>query len=140
MKKRSVRSLRREPMGGTRLDTYETDQPWVTYHFGLTHDRWWPFWNSTRFLGYMRIGVACMVCGAEEVMKLRIPRISPVPEPTSGRHPERERFLAEHAHPDRGHPMSWAVPLRNPAAHPGGVSLDQLGMRLEADLNNPDTP
>lgn len=34
-----------------------------------------------------------------------------------------------------GHPMSWAKPLRNPAAHPSGrLDLDLLAMRLEADL------
>jgi hypothetical protein len=31
--------------------------------------------------------------------------------------------------------MSWAKPLANPAAHPGGLNLDLLGARLEADIN-----
>ncbi len=78
----------------------------------------------------------CMVCGHKEVAILPIPRFGPVPEPSSGRHPARERFLAEHAHPDRGSPMSWARPLRNMAAHPGGLNLDALAMRLEADIND----
>jgi hypothetical protein len=117
------------------LDTYETTQPWVTYHYGLTHDKWWPFWNSTRFLGRARMRLACMVCGNQTVVSLRIPRFGSVPEPEGGRHPERKRYLAEHAHPDRGHPMSWAVPLRNLAAHPGGMNLDLFAARLEADLN-----
>jgi hypothetical protein len=116
-------------------DTYETTQPWVTYHYGLTHDKWWPFWNSTRVLGRFKIVMACMVCGDLTVCTLRIPRFGPVPEPATGRHPRRERYLVEHAHPDRGHPMSWAVPLRNMAAHRGGLNLDLLGARLEADLN-----
>lgn len=114
--------------------TYETEQPWVVYTFGRTHDRWWPFWRSTRVLGYARIGMQCAVCGQRAEVKIRMPRLGPVPEPASGRHAARERFLAEHAHPDRGAPMSWALPLLNPAAHPGGLSLDALAMRLEADL------
>ncbi len=117
------------------LGAYETTQPWVTYHYGLTHDGWWPFWNSTRVLGQMRMRLACMVCGDQTVISARIPRIGPVPEPKSGRHPLREKYLAAHAHPDRGHPMSWAVPLRNMAAHEGGLNLDLLATRLEADLN-----
>lgn len=121
-------------------ETYETTQPWVTYTYGLTHDRWWPLWNSTRVLGRARILTTCCVCGKREVASLRIPRFGPVPEPASGRHPARERFLAEHAHPDRGHPMSWALPLRNLAVHSGGLSLDLLGMRLEAEVADGDTP
>lgn len=114
--------------------TFETTQPWVCYHYGLTHDRWWPLWTSTRVLGRARISMECAVCGKREIASLRIPRWGKVPEPVSGRHPVRERFLAEHAHPDRGAPMSWAKPLLNPAAHPGGISLDALAMRLDADL------
>lgn len=114
--------------------TYETTQPWVLYHYGRTHDGWWPLWNSTRILGYARIGMECAVCGVHEVIRLRIPRFGAVPEPAGGRHPARARFLAEHAHLDRGAPMSWAKPLLNPAAHPGGLDLGALAMRLEADM------
>ena len=39
-----------------------------------------------------------------------------------------------HLHRDQPHPMAWAKPLLNPAAHPGGIDLDLLAMRLEADL------
>jgi hypothetical protein len=122
--------------------TFEVTQPWVTYTFGLTHDRWWPFWNSTRVLGRSRIRCVCAVCGDNTVLSLRIPRWGPVPEPAGGRHPAREQYLAEHRHPDRGHPMSWAMPLLNPAAHPGGLNLDLLAARLEADLNEttPEAP
>jgi hypothetical protein len=117
------------------MSTYETDRPWVCYHYGRTHDSWWPFWNSTRFLGRACIVAECAVCGRSEPIWMRIPRIGPVSD--RGRHPRRERFLAEHEHPDRGHPMSWAKPLLNVGAHKGGLDLDLLGARLEADLNEP---
>lgn len=123
------------PVTRAGKSTYETTQPWVLYHYGLTHDRWWPFWNSTRVLGRARIRMECMVCGRREIASLKIPRLGAVPAPKSGRHPIRERFLADHAHPDRGAPMSWAVPLANLAAHPNGLDLDALAMRLEADIN-----
>lgn len=72
-------------------------------------------WSSTRVLGRAKIECECMVCGHREVLSLRIPRFGPVPEPASGRHPARERFLADHAHPGRGAVMSWAKPMRNMA-------------------------
>jgi hypothetical protein len=117
------------------MSTYETTQPWVLYHYGRTHDGWWPFWTSTRVLGRARIGMQCIVCGEEEVVTVRLPRFGAVPEPEGGKHRLRLEFLAGHAHPDRGAPMSWAVPLANLAAHPNGLNLDALAMRLEADLN-----
>lgn len=115
------------------MSTYETVQPWVMYHYGRTHDRWWPVWNSTRVLGRACIVAECAVCGDRTPLWFRIPRLGPVPD--AGRHPARVRYLAEHAHPDRGSPMSWAKPLANLAAHPGGLNLDALAMRLEADIN-----
>lgn len=118
------------------LEKYDVEYPWVIYRYGLTHDEWWPFWNSTRVLGRARIECECAVCGVREVVAFRIPRFGPVPEPKSGRHEQRERFLAEHAHPDRGAPMSWARPLLNPGAHQDGINLESLAMRLEADLND----
>jgi hypothetical protein len=120
------------------MSTYETTQPWVLYHYGLTHDRWWPFWNSTRVLGRAKIAMQCMVCGGREVARFRIPRFGSVPD--RGHHPLRRAFLVEHAHPDRGAPMSWAVPLANLAAHPNGLNLDALAMRLEADINEGKRP
>ena len=122
-------------MTNTGMSTYETTQPWVAYHYGLTHDHWWPFWNSTRWLGVSKIVMECAVCGTKKIARMKIPRWGPVPAPKSGRHPVRERFLADHRHPDRGAPMSWAKPLLNPAAHKGGIDLDGLAMRLEADIN-----
>lgn len=120
----------------TGMSTFETDQPWVLYHYGRTHDRWWPPWNSTRILGRACITAECIVCGHREAIWMRIPRLGTVPD--RGHHPARIRFLADHAHPDRGHPMSWAKPLANLAAHPGGLNLDLLGARLEADINEGD--
>ena len=113
--------------------TFETAQPWVVYTYGLTHDRWWPFWNSTRVLGRARIGLTCCVCGHKEVASLRMPRVGKIED--RGHHPERLRFLREHRHPDRGHPMSWALPMLNMAVHEGGLDLDLFAARLEADLN-----
>ena len=115
------------------LTTFETNQPWVVYTY-ITHDRFWPFWNSTRILGKSKIRCECAVCGNSEILRMPIPRFGPVPAPASGKHPERERYLREHSHPDRPHPMAWSKPLLNLAAlaaHGEGVDLDLLGMRLE---------
>lgn len=124
-------------MSGRGRDTAESGLPWVTYHFGLTHDRWWPLWNSTRVLGRMRVRVACAVCGADRVLSLRIPRFGSIPD--QGHHPARVQWLKDHAHPDRGHPMSWVRPFTNMDNFgPDGIPLDLLAMRLEADLNDPE--
>jgi hypothetical protein len=117
------------------LSTFEVGQPWVLYHYGQTHDRWWPLWTSTHVLGRARIRMECIVCGHAETASIKIPRFGRVPTPQGdGRHPVRKAFLAAHAHPDRGAPMSWAKPLANMEAHPGGLNLDALAMRIEADL------
>lgn len=117
--------------------TFQTDQPWVVYHFGRTHDRWWPFWNSTRVLGRACIVCQRAVCGDRTPIWLRIPRFGPVPD--MGQHTARKAYLAKHAHPDRGAPTSWALPMLNPAAHQGGINLDALAMRLEADIREAGT-
>lgn len=114
------------------LSTYEGNQPWVVYHYGATHDGWWPFWNSTRVLGRGRITMECAVCGVVETATIKMPRFGKVTPPASGRHPTREKFLAAHQHHDRGAPMSWAKPLLNIDAHGGLVDLDALRTRLEA--------
>lgn len=119
-------------MGGT----YESAQPWVVYHFGATQDKWWPFWNSTRVLGYAVIGVECAVCGVEKSLRIKVPRFGAVED--KGHHPERIAFLTQHEHADRGNPMSWAKPLLNPFAN-GGINLDLFAMRLESDLNEGET-
>lgn len=115
------------------MQTYETNQPWIVYRYGLTHDKWWPVWSSTRVLGYAKIECECAVCGVREVLKLRMPRFGAVSQPEGGKHPKRVRFLEAHAHPERPHPMAWEKPLLNPAAHPQGLDLDLLAMRTEAD-------
>lgn len=132
----SERPINHRKYGARSMDTYETTQPWVVYHYGRTHDAWWPFWNSTRVLGRARIDMECAVCGEQKVASIRMPRFGDVPAPDGGRHPQRTRFLAEHQHPDRGHPMSWKRPLLNPVAHMGGLDLGLLGMRLQADLDD----
>jgi hypothetical protein len=106
--------------------TAEVTQPWVVYTYGLSHDLWWPPKTSTRWTGRAKIRITCAVCGVDEVCTLRIPRWGKVPEPPTGRHPARQRFLDDHAHPDRGLLMTWALPLLNPAAAPGGLDLTDL--------------
>jgi hypothetical protein len=117
------------------MSTYETTQPWVVYHYGLTHDKWWPLWTSTRVLGRSRIECECAVCGDRTVVTMRIPRFGKIPTWPDGRHPERVAYLEAHAHPERGAPMSWKRPLLNVDAMPSGLDLDALAMRIEADLN-----
>jgi hypothetical protein len=108
-------------------ETYETDAPWVTWTY-LTTDR------RTRITGRMRIKMTCCVCGKRETITIKVPRIGPVPTPPGGRHAERIRAIQRHLHPDKGHPMSWALPLRNPFGQPQGLDLNLLAARLEADL------
>lgn len=112
----------------TKRQTYETDAPWVTWTW-LSTDR------ETRITGRMRLKMTCCVCGKREIIRPRIPRWGPVPVPEGGVHPERRAAMERHAHPDRGAPMSWALPMRNPFGQPGGLNLDAFAMRLEADLN-----
>jgi hypothetical protein len=113
-----------------RLQTYETEQPWVVYTY-LTTDR------QTRITGRSKIECCCAICGERRRVTIRIPRFGHVVD--RGRHPERVRFLLDHVHKDRPHPMAWSMPLLNLAAHTGGLDLDLLAMRLEAELNNPPT-
>jgi hypothetical protein len=120
-------------MSDKTMQTSETTQPWVVYTYGRTHDKLWPFWNSTRVLGRCCIICECAVCGDRLPLWMRIPRFGPVID--KGHHPKRNEYLAAHRHPDRGSPMSWARPLLNPGAHRGGLNLDALAMRLETDLN-----
>jgi hypothetical protein len=114
--------------------TYEVGQPWVVYHFGRTHDAWWPLWSSTRVLGRACVVCECAVCGDRTALWMRMPRIRAIVD--RGHHPKRVAYLAAHAHPDRPHPMSWAKPLLNWEAHQAGVNLDMLAMRLQADFND----
>lgn len=120
------------PENTERVETYEVGQPWVIYRYGLTHDGWWPLWNSTRILGRARISVECAVCGNRRVLSIRMPRFGPVPpnpDDPQGRHPLRVAYLAEHAHPDRQHPMTWARPLANPAALRGKTDVLEVIQR-----------
>lgn len=91
--------------------------------------------RETRITGRVRMRMTCCVCGKRETIRPRIPRWGPVPEPPNGVHPERLGAIERHQHPDKGHPMSWALPLRNMGVFGGGLDLDLLGARLEADLN-----
>jgi len=108
-------------------ERYDTDQPWICWQF-LSTDR------RTRITGRSVILMDCCICGESKKVSIRLPRFGPVPVPPGGRHAERIRFMLAHLHPDKPHPMAWAKPLRNLAAHPGGINLGLLAMRLEADL------
>lgn len=112
------------------MSTYDTDQPWVVYHYGRTSDRFWPPWKSNRVLGRAAIDCQCAICGVTERVWVKIPRFGPVDR--YDKHPARIRFLLTHLHEDRPPMMAWALPLLNPAAGP--VDLDALAMRLQADL------
>lgn len=112
----------------TRTDgaeRYDTEQPWVCWRFLSTDAR-------TRITGRSKILMDCCVCGKKRLVTIRLPRFGPVQD--RGQHAERIRFKLDHLHPDKGHPMSWAKPLRNPFAQREGVNLELLAMRLEADL------
>lgn len=108
--------------------TYEVDQPWVIYSYLSRDDR-------TRITGRSIVECECAICGERRRLKLRIPRVGPIPD--NGKHVERLRFLHEHVHPDRPAQMAWARPLLNPFAS-GPLDLDALAMRLEADLKEAD--
>ena len=100
------------------METYETTQPWVIYAYGKPHDRWWPFWSSTCVLGKAKIGCECAICGERITVTLSMPRFGPVKD--NGKHPLRQAFLDAHQHPDQQrNPLTWARPLRNPAAFGG---------------------
>lgn len=107
-------------------EAYDTRQPWICWRFLTTDQR-------TRITGRSKVLMDCCVCGQKRKVTIRIPRFGPVPD--NGRHPERLRFMLDHLHADRPHPMMWAKPLRNPAVFGReGVDLDLLAMRLESDL------
>lgn len=105
-----------------RLETYEVGSPWITYHY-LTTDR------QVRITGRSKILLACAICGHEETVTLRIPRVGPVPTPVGGRHEKRVEFVRAHQHTadQRRDRMTWAKPLRNMA----GLDPDVMVAILE---------
>lgn len=125
---RFLNDLVRAPGRDDGAERYDTDQPWICWRFLTTDAR-------TRLTGRSVVLMDCCVCGEREKVCIRIPRFGAVPAPPGGRHVERMRFMLKHLHPDKPHPIAWAKPLRNLAAFgPGGLDLDLLAMRLEADL------
>lgn len=124
------------PSKSEGTERYDTDAPWICWRF-LSADA------RTRITGRMVVDMDCCVCGKHRKLRLRIPRFGAIPD--QGKHPARARFILDHLHPDKGHPMSWAKPMRNPFGQKGGLDLSLLAMRLEADLNEalrgePNTP
>ena len=98
---------RREPH-----ETYDTDQKWITYAYFV------PDW-VTRILGRTAVRVQCCICGRAEFVGFRIPRWGDT-APEGGQHEKRLRIKAEHAHPRRSkNVLTWAKPLKNPAAFQG---------------------
>jgi hypothetical protein len=113
------------------LETYEVGSPWVTYHYQTTD-------AQTRITGRSKILLACAICGHEEVLTLRIPRVGPVPEPQGGRHPDRVAFVRAHQHTgeERRDRTTWAKPLRNPAGLNLGDLADIVTDALNRDLGD----
>jgi hypothetical protein len=131
---KGVTQFSRLPAGKHTQSHYDTDQPWICWHFGLTSDTLWPPWRSTRLLGHMKVVMECAVCGDRQLLTIPMPRFGEVKVPAGGKHPERLRYMLDHLHRDRPSPMAWAKPLLNLAAHRKGIDLNALAMRLEADL------
>lgn len=108
---------------GGGYQSCDLTQPWIIYHAGRTHERLWPIWSSARLRCHTRITLECCVCGQRQAASLPVPRLLPI-----GEHPEPRAFLAEHAHPDRGHPMSWVRPLANVDSfrRAGGADVERV--------------
>lgn len=125
----SARSFLRDvfaaPTRDEGAERYDTDAPWICWRFLTTDAR-------TRITGRMVVLMDCCVCGETRKLRLKIPRVGDTT--TQGKHPARAQFILDHLHPDKGHPMSWAKPLRNPFGISGSIDLDLLAMRLQADL------
>ncbi len=119
-----IRDVFDTPTLADGAERYDTDAPWICWRFLTTDAR-------TRVTGRSVILMDCCVCGQKRKLRSKIPRFGPVVQ--DGKHPARARFILDHLHPGKGHPMSWAKPLRNPFAN-GGIDLDLLAMRLQADL------
>jgi len=99
-----------------RRETFETTAPWITW-------TWLSFDRETRITGRSRLLLTCCICGQKETVRIRIPRVGPVPKPPNGIHPERLRAIERHQHPGQRNPSDWALPLRNPQAWSGGLPL-----------------
>jgi hypothetical protein len=115
-------------VSSNRLETYEVGSPWITYHY-LTTDR------QTRITGRSQILLACAICGHEELLTLRIPRIGPVPTPKGGRHEKRVEFVRAHQHTadERRDRRTWAKPLRNAV----GLDLNTVADIVENAIRAP---
>lgn len=122
---RFIRDVFSTPTLAEGAERYDTDAPWICWRFLSTDAR-------TRITGRMVVDMDCCVCGQHRKLRLKIQRFGPVEQ--DGKHPARAQFILDHLHPKKGHPISWAKPLRNPFAN-GGIDLDLLAMRLQADLS-----
>lgn len=108
------------------MTTVEVTQPWVTYTYGRTHDKFFPPWNSTRILGRACIVAHCFVCGTTTPLWMKIPRFKPIPD--RGYHPVRVAYLQQHRH---GRPTG-PVDTTSHARTTLGELADELGIDMDS--------
>lgn len=108
------------------MRNYETEQPWIIYTY--------PYTDAVCAKKGLQafVSMQCAVCGEQIHWAPKIGE--ELPEYIDGRAPVRIDFCQLHIHPEKGHPMSWSMPLLNPAVHEEGIDLTLLTMRLEADI------
>lgn len=89
---------------------YDTDQPWVCWQFMKGDD------EIPEEGGESPVRMTCCVCGARETIMIQVPSIH-APETHPHKHPARVAWLAKHVHSPLPHALTWALPLKNIAAH-----------------------
>lgn len=114
-----------------------TDTPWVCVTYTMTDD-------ESDAVGYTRCVFDCCVCGETKDVQIPWPpKDDPIwknlgPKGIPGAYNERVLFQLEHMHPDShgsGAVLTWAKPLRNLAALPGGkLDLKELEQRLRTEM------
>lgn len=104
------------------MQTYDTNQPWVVYEYRYT-DR------ALDWFGRSFVRCICCICGAREDVEIRVGQGYDDPKVHA---PGRTPFLAQHVHHGvNGNPMSWELPLLNPAALREGDLEDVLGLAID---------
>lgn len=126
-------------------EMYLLDSPWIIISY-LTSDA-----EADASGGRSRVRLECCICGQREVKDFILPAeddpIWDVIDPREGT-PEakviKQEFQLTHVHEDRqgkSAMLTWARPLKNPAALKGGIDVRELKQRLmleiEAGKRNP---